>query len=235
MSLAYFITLLSDSCIIIAITLAASSGGSPLQWGIAFGVSHALFGILGNFASAWLAEVSHATSHIVVLAGILLLFRHLTHHERFHAHGHKKCGCEHSHPGYRFVWGTSLSFSFHALALGAIAREFFVTVSPTTLTTIIIGSGVIVGCFVAALINLGERFSGRILQVMDRCPGVPAALLAGIASYIIFSLITEHSPLAENYHLILASVLTALCLYVGWSFNTRLLQDAKRKAVLTRH
>jgi len=227
-SVGFLLSVMCDSCVLIAITLAASSGGNPVTWGLAFGISHALFATIGSFVSDWTAEFSHTLSHIAVLCGVMILFRHFLHHEVNHVHEHK-CRCDHpSHQASTgFIWGTALAFSMHAIASGAIARQFLTELTPSLIVSLFVCSGLIVGLFVTTLVSISDKHRSRLLKYIDYAPGITASLISLMAARILNELIADLYTPNQITQNLLYFIYTMAVLGIGLSVHYRL----RRKSI----
>ncbi len=216
--LLYPLTLLGDGCILIAIALAATVGGRPLIWGLAFALFHALYGVIGILVAGEIAEYSETLGHFFILVGSYILLRHFMHHSLHHQVG-GDCSCENHKPppvSTRAIFSTASAFSLHSLASGAIIRGMASDISTSTLLIVLLGMSILVGALISGIVFVGDLERKPILRALDKLPRVVAALLTGLCCFALFHLlheIFEGSGLFEGIFQVLS---IAISLFVGF-------------------
>lgn len=210
--LGYLLMILGDGCLLVAATVAASSGGSPLKWGLAFGLAHGTFTLIGLFIASTIAEGSELLGHLVVLFALVYLLRHFLHHR-----SHKgKCGCleEHTAPT-TFIWVISLALSVHAIPSGAVLQQAFPGATIVGYATVAGCSAILSGCLIALVVRFSEEYKSLLVRFFDAAPSVTVGLLSAAITYVVLHLIAEASDLHDHAH----GITTALACLGGVSIG----------------
>ena len=217
--LLYPLVLAGDGCILIAIALVATTGGSPWVCGAAFAFFHAFYSILGIALVSELVEYSETLEEVIVLVGSLVLLKHFIHH-RLHNGSHGDCSCEHHHPIVITplqIFSTAAALSVHALATGPIVRNISGINETSRLIPLLLASSALLGVFISLIVFVGEQKRAKILRFLDALPGVVTGTLVAICCYSL-SHVVEH--LVEPPHwvetllLMLGAIISVVCGYV---------------------
>jgi hypothetical protein len=214
----YPLTLLGDGCILIAIALAATVGGSPLVWGASFAFFHALYGIVGILVASEIADYSETLGHVFILIGSYILLKHFMHHS-LHHHAGGDCSCEsHATPSVstRAVISTASAFSLHSLASGAIVRGMAAEITTPVLIGVLVGLSLLIGTLIATIVFIGDLERMPILRALDKLPGVVASVLTGLCCFSVYHLlhdVVDLSPLSQGALFVISVVASAA---LGW-------------------
>lgn len=209
----YPITLFGDGCILIAIALAATTGGKPLAWGASFAGFHALYGVAGILVADEVATYSERLGDIFILVGSLILLRHFMHHTLHHQVG-GDCSCDNHTPiqvSTRAIISTASALSLHSLASGAIVRGISGEITTPTLIGTILLLSVLVGALIGTIVFMGNIERLPIMRALDSLPGVVASLLTGLCCFALYHLASDFvafSALAMGATILLASVIS---------------------------
>jgi hypothetical protein len=189
----YLVTLLGDGCIIIAMAVVATMGGSPWAWGASFAGFHAVYSLAGLALATELSLYSQIVGDLFALIGALVLLSHFVHH-RLHHGAHGDCRCENHEPKPASA-GTMLStagtLSIHALAAGPVLERTLGATASGLIAPLLLLASLFLGAVVAAIVLLGETQRGRILRALDQLPGVVSALLSGVSFFMLFHAVEE--------------------------------------------
>ena len=222
----YPITLFGDGCILIAIALAARTGGRPLTWGASFAGFHALYGVAGILFADEVATYSERLGDIFILAGSLLLLRHFMHHTLHHQVG-GDCSCENHAPiqvSTRAIISTASAFSLHSLASGAIVRGISGELATPTLIGTILLLSALVGILIGTIVFMGNVERLPIMRALDSLPGVVASLLTGLCFFALYHLVSdfvEFSNLAIGATILLSSMISVA---IGYRVHKKRMQ-----------
>ena len=214
----YPLTLLGDGCILIAIALAATVGGRPTTWGVAFALFHALYGVIGILVAGEIAHYSETLGHFFILVGSYILLRHFMHHSLHHQVG-GDCSCENHKPppvSTRAIFSTASAFSLHSLASGAIVRGMTSEISMPVLIGVLIGMSALVGTLIATIVFIGDLERTPILRALDKLPGLVATVLTGLCCFATFHLLHEildGTPFLEALFLVLSALASVMVGY----------------------
>jgi hypothetical protein len=189
----YLVTLLGDGCIIIAMAVVATMGGSPWAWGASFAAFHALYSLSGLALATELSLYSQLVGDLFALVGALILLSHFVHH-RLHHGSHGDCSCENHEPKPASP-GTMLStagtLSVHALAAGPILQRTLGQEADGFIIPLLLVASLFLGTIISAIVLLGETQRHRILRALDQLPGAVSALLSGVSFFMLFHAIEE--------------------------------------------
>jgi hypothetical protein len=219
----YPITLVGDGCLLIAIALAATVGGRPLLWGGSFALFHALYGILGILVASEIATYSDWLGHLFVVFGSIVLLRHFVHHRLHHQTG-GDCSCDNHKPiplSARAIVSTASAFSLHSLASGAIVRNMVGDISTTSLAALVALLSIIIGTLIFVILIVGDKERLPILHLLDKLPGVVAAVLTAVCCLSIHHIardIWAFSPVGDG---IFALAAVALSIHFGRKAHSR--------------
>jgi hypothetical protein len=173
----YPITLLGDGCLLIAVALAATVGGSPITWGVAFALFHAVYGLIGIAVADEVARYSESLGDLFIVIGGVVLLKHFLHHTLHHKKG-GDCRCENHQPVGMSTWGiisTASAFSLHSLASAAIVRGITSDITGELLILVMLVLSAFVGLIFGGIVYIGGVERLPILRLLDRLPGVVAA------------------------------------------------------------
>ena len=222
-------SLFGDGCILIAIALAATTGGRPLTWGASFAGFHALYGVAGILVADEIATYSERLGDIFILVGSLILLRHFMHHTLHHQVG-GDCSCENHAPiqvSTRAIISTASAFSLHSLASGAIVRSISGEIATPMLIGTILFLSLLVGVFIGTIVLMGNVERLPIMRALDSLPGVVASLLTGLCCFALYHLISdflEFSALAMGGSGLLSF---AISVAVGYRVHQKRTQPAQ--------
>jgi hypothetical protein len=217
----YPATLFGDGCIVIAIALAATTGGRPAIWGASFAAFHALYGVAGILLADEFTTYSERLGDIFILVGSVVLLRHFMHHSLHHQKG-GDCSCENHAPikvSTRAIISTASAFSLHSLASGAIVRSISGEITTPTLIVTILILSLFIGALIGAIVFMGNVERLPIMRALDSLPGVVATLLTGLCSFAVYHLLSdfvELSTLAIGAFILLCVV---VCIAVGYKVH----------------
>jgi hypothetical protein len=189
----YLVTLLGDGCIIIAMAVVATMGGSPWAWGASFAAFHAVYSLAGLALATELSLYSQLVGDLFALTGALVLLSHFVHH-RLHHGSHGDCRCENHEPKPASA-GTMLStagtLSIHALAAGPVLQRTLGDSAVALIVPLLFVASLLLGAVIAAIVLLGETQRHRILRALDQLPGVVSTILSCISFFMLFHAIEE--------------------------------------------
>jgi len=190
--LALFASVIGDGCLIAAATLAASSGGSALLWGVSFGLAHAIFMGLGYSVTDSIANYSEFFADTVVLATLVVLLQHFIHHRRSHVESHS-CSCDHKNHkiSRKMIIFYSFIFSLHALGSGAIIRQGLGSLSTLQILVCALALGTIVGSLITTSVAATDNYRSLLMRVLDTFPGIVVGLLVFAISWVTFHMLFE--------------------------------------------
>jgi len=219
----YLLTVMGDGCIIIAASLAASSGGRPVLWALGFGMAHTLFCLVGLVIAGQAAEYSHLASLAFAIAAICILIRHFIHHHKEHTvNGSCSCSDPKHETSLSFILGSSFGLSIHAIAGGAVLNQVFINQPSVLIICLSILSGISVGTVIGLVVYAGQRNSDRFLKFMDYAPGITTAALTALMCYAVHSFIIEIFPLSGVSSAWLFVMYVAITLSAGyWMHDSR--------------
>jgi hypothetical protein len=219
----YPMTLFGDACILVAVALAATVGGRPLLWGASFAAFHALYGIAGILITGEVAQYSEQLGDIFVLCGAIVLLRHFMHH-RLHHYVGGDCSCEHHQPqgmSTRGIISTASAFSLHSLASGAIVRQMTGDIGTITLIILLVGSSILIGSLLGAIVLIGDRERLPILRALDKLPGFVTAALTGVCGLSVYHLVSEFVQMSGAPTWAFIIVTSALAIFLGIKVHFR--------------
>jgi len=221
--LMYLVSLMADGCLYIAIALAATTGGRPLLWGACFGIAHAVYAIVGVALAVELAEQSEILGSLVAFVGSLVLLRHFFHHRIHHQPG-GDCSCE-SHHAHQVkistIALTAFALSFHSIATGAVVRGMFSGASYPLLFSIVLFGALCVGTAVFVLVYLGEGERHVITRIIDKTPGISAAILSGICVIALSHFVEHLGSLSGAARLAFFGAGALLSIFIGYVVHER--------------
>lgn len=236
----YLVSLFGDACLVIAVAVAATMGGSPWAWGASFAVFHALYAFTGLALASELSLYSQFLGDLFALLGSLILLRHFVHH-RLHHGAQGDCSCENHEPqpaSTGTMVSTAATLSIHALAAGPILQRALGQSDATVIAPLLIATSLLIGAIISGIVLVGETRRTAILKTLDKLPGLVSAALCGICFFLLFHAIEElyqFTPLISAAFILLAATCSAWIGYIthGKSSSSRkaeVVQIATRQA-----
>ena len=229
--IALFASVIGDGCLIAAATLAASSGGSAILWGVSFGLSHALFLSLGYSVTDSIANYSEFFADTVVLATLLILLQHYLHHNRSHV-GERCCSCNHATHTItkKMIFLYSIIFSLHALGSGALIRQGLGAMSQMQILSCALAMGSIIGTLIALSVATTESYRPFFMKILDSFPGLVLAILFFAISWSTFHMLFEVIG-ESSYAMPVTIIASLLSAFLGSTLiNTKHVEDKKHPA-----
>jgi hypothetical protein len=215
----YLVSLFGDACLVIAVAVAATMGGSPWVWGASFALFHALYAFIGLALASELSLYSQFLGNLFALLGSMILLRHFVHH-RLHHGTHGDCRCENHEPkpaSPGTMLSTAATLSIHALAAGPILQRALGPNDATIIGPLLIATSLLIGTIISAIVLIGETRRTSILRTLDKLPGLVSCALCGMSFFLLFHAVEEmyqFTPLTSGAFALIAVACSAWLGYI---------------------
>lgn len=191
-ALVSILTCVADGCILLAVTVAASSSVPPRYWALSFGGAHGILALLGAAAAGALSHEWHVVSHVLAAACAIILLRHLLKHA---LHDCAAGGCAHTRGTFLSsipaVLGTSFALSLDALTRGPIFLSLLSRHSFPTIAALCVVDGLLVGSLIWVLVSAGGRAAQPFTRFRSYGPKFATGVVYCLACYLVHLMLVE--------------------------------------------
>jgi hypothetical protein len=222
-TLLYLLSIVGDGCILVAIAVAASMGGTPWVWGVSFAAFHILYATLGVIVTQEVAAYSELLGNAIVLAGAVILAYHFFHHRLHHVVKHD-CSCEHHHHttiSNKAVITAAASLSLHSLAAGSVARGLLGDMPLPTLMIVLVLGSLCIGVLMGILTQISETKREPLIRILDKTPGIVSTILSGLILMALFHTLSDLIAPSPIFTYLYMGCGTVVALTIGWFVHER--------------
>lgn len=215
----YLFSLFGDACLVIAVAVAATMGGSPWAWGASFATFHALYALIGLAVASEISLYSQFLGDLFALLGSLILLRHFVHH-RLHHGAHGDCRCENHEPAPASTGtmiSTAATLSIHALAAGPILQRALGQFDSAIIGPLLVATSLLIGAIISGIVLIGETRRTSILRTLDKLPGLVSAALCGLSFFLLFHAIEElyqPNPIITALYIVVSVICSSVIGYI---------------------
>jgi len=230
----YLLSIVGDGCILVAIAVAASMGGTPWVWGVSFAAFHILYATLGVIVTQEIAAYSELLGNTIVLAGAGILAYHFFHH-RLHHVVKRDCSCEHHHQttiSNKAVITAAASLSLHSLAAGSVARGLLGDMPLPTLMLVLVLGSLCIGFLMGILTQISETKREPLIRFLDKTPGIVSTILSGLILVALFHTLSDLLAFSPAVTYLYAACGSVVALTIGWIVHDRGAQQRMRPTTL---